>query len=198
MDALDHLAVHLFDTGAVRFGRFTLHSGKSSPIYIDLRILVSYPDLLREVARAYAAILNGLVFDILSAYPYAGLPLGVATSLEMDKPLIYPRKELKSYGTGKNVEGIWTVGQRVVLIEDLITSGKSIIEACSSLKAAGLQVKEAVVLIDRQQGGTETLARQGITVHAIMTMTHLLALLERHDRIDGNQRNEVIRALSII
>lgn len=198
MDKLDHLAVHLFDTGAVRFGRFTLHSGKTSPIYIDLRIVVSFPELLREVGRAYAAVIEPLTFDILSAYPYAGLPLGVATSLEMNKPLIYPRKELKSYGTGKNVEGIWTVGQRVILIEDLITSGKSIIEACSSLKAAGLQVQEAVVLIDRQQGGVETLAGQGIKVHAIMTMTHLLALLERHERIDGRQRNDVIRALSII
>lgn len=198
MEPLDQLAVNLFDTGAVRFGRFKLHSGKFSPIYIDLRILVSYPELLKEVAQAYATILKSLVFDVLSAYPYAGLPLGVATSLEMNLPLIYPRKELKSYGTGKNVEGIWTVGQRVVLIEDLITSGKSIIEACSSLKAAGLQISEAVVLIDRQQGGVENLAGQGIKVHAILTMTDLLALLERHDRIDGRQRNEVIKALSII
>lgn len=198
MEALDNLAVSLFDIGAVRFGRFKLHSGKSSPIYIDLRVLVSYPAVLKQVAEAYAHILSSLEFDILSAYPYAGLPLGVAASLEMNKPLIYPRKEIKTYGTGKHVEGVWKVGQRVILIEDLITSGKSIIEACSSLKTAGLRVEEAVVLIDRQQGGVETLARQGVKVHSIMTMAHLLALLERHGRIDGRQRNEVVRALSII
>lgn len=198
MKSQDQLALRLFDIGAVRFGRFQLHSGKSSPIYIDLRVLVSYPEALRMVAQAYAAILDDLEFDILSAYPYAGLPLGVAISLEMNKPLIYPRKELKSYGTGKNVEGVWSIGQRVVLIEDLITSGKSIIEAFASLKAAGLQVQEAVVLIDRQQGGIQTLAKQGVTVHSIMTMTHMLAHLERHGRIDGSQRSEVLRALSIV
>jgi uridine monophosphate synthetase len=197
MTALENLALSLFDIGAVRFGRFKLHSDRESPIYIDLRVLVSFPAVLKEVGRAYATILETMEFDILSAYPYAGLPLGVATSLEMNKPLIYPRKEIKTYGTGKHVEGIWKVGQRVVLIEDLITSGKSIIEACSSMKTAGLQIGDAVVLIDRQQGGVEVLARQGINVRSIMTLSRLLAYLESHERIDGNQRDEVVRALSI-
>ncbi len=197
MPDIEQLALTLHDIGAVRFGQFRLHSGKDSPIYIDLRVLVSYPTVLKQVARAYAAILKPLKFDLLGAYPYAGLPLGVAISLELEIPLIYPRKEVKGHGTGKHVEGVWEIGQSVVLIEDLITSGKSIVEAFSALKAAGLQVQDVVVLIDRQQGGTAILAQQGIQVRPIMTLTQLLASLERHERITTRQRLEIIRALNL-
>ena len=133
---LEPLALSLFDIGAVRLGQFVLHSGRRSPIYFDLRLLVSYPAVLRQVAAAYALVLRRLQFDILAAYPYAGLPIGTAIALEMNIPLIYPRKTAKSYGTGKQVEGVWQVGQRAVVIEDLITSGDSILQAIAALKAA--------------------------------------------------------------
>lgn len=103
---LEPLALSLFDIGAVRLGQFVLHSGRRSPIYFDLRLLVSYPAVLRQVAAAYALVLRRLQFDILAAYPYAGLPIGTAIALEMNIPLIYPRKTAKSYGTGKQVEGV--------------------------------------------------------------------------------------------
>lgn len=193
--ALTSLAVTLFDIGAVKLGRFTLHSGRTSPIYIDLRLLVSFPEAMRQVAQAYSRLLDDLTFDILSAYPYAALPIGTAISLETDIPLIYPRKTAKRYGTGRQVEGKWTVGQTAVVIEDLITSGDSILQAIASLKAAGLQVQEAVVLIDREQGGRESLAEQGYGLHAVITLSHLLALLEQEGRIDGRQRAEVLSAL---
>lgn len=194
---LDQLALTLYDIRAVRFGRFTLHSGRQSPIYIDLRVLVSYPEALKQVAKAYAAVLQEVSFDILGAYPYAGLPIGVAVSLEMSLPLIYPRKQAKSYGTGKHVEGVWEVGQSAVVIEDLITSGRSIVEATAALKAAGLQVQHAIVLIDRQQGGTAELVEHGLNVHAIMTLSQLLVILERHERITSQQRLTILRELGI-
>ena len=193
--ALTSLAVTLFDIGAVKLGRFTLHSGRTSPIYIDLRLLVSFPEAMRQVAQAYSRLLDNLTFDILSAYPYAALPIGTAISLETSIPLIYPRKTAKRYGTGRQVEGRWEVGQTTVVIEDLITSGDSILQAVASLKAAGLQVQEAVVLIDREQGGREALAEQGYRLHAVTTLSRLLALLEQEGRIDGRQRAEVLSAL---
>lgn len=195
--SLKDLAVTLFETGAIKFGNFTLHSGKKSPIYIDLRIVVTFPDLLRKIAKAYASVLNNKEFDVLSAYPYAGLPLGVAVSLEMNKPLIYPRKEMKNYGTGKSIEGIFSVGQKTVLIEDLITSGKSIAEAGAILKAAGLQCNESVVLIDRQQGGIQQLAESGITVTPIITLSKVLSLLVEAEKISEKQLEKVTKKLGI-
>lgn len=194
---LQDLAIALYETGAVRFGNFTLHSGKKSPIYIDLRIVVTYPELLKKIAKAYASILSEKEFDVLSAYPYAGLPLGVATSLEMSRPLIYPRKEMKSYGTGKSIEGVFDVGQKTILIEDLITSGKSIAEAFAILRAAGLNGHESVVLIDRQQGGIQLLKAEGIYVTAIITLTKLLEMLVTAEKITDAQREKILGKLGI-
>jgi len=194
---IDSLALTLHDISAVRFGNFQLHSGKMSPIYIDLRVLVSYPKALALVAQAYAAKIAELNYDILGAYPYAGLPIGVAVSLEMGVPLVYPRKEAKAYGTGKRVEGVWTAGQTAVLVEDLITSGKSIVEAMRLLQEADLQARDSVVLIDRQQGGAEALAEQGIAVHSVLTLTELLDVLAAHGRITADKKAEVLAALNI-
>ena len=142
-------------------------------------------------------MINRLPFDVLAAYPQAGLALGVAVSLEMGEPLIYPRKTSKFSGSGKQIEGIWEVGQRAVLIEDLITSGKSILEAMATMKAAGLQVRDAVVLIDRQQEEAQLLARSGYSVHSIMTLPKMLDILETHNRISSQRRTGILRTLGV-
>lgn len=169
------LAQTLAAIGAVQSGDFVLHSGQRSPVYLDLRLLVSFPAALRQVAQAYAQILQTLSFDLLAAYPYAALPIGTAIALETNIPLIYPRKELKAYGTGKRIEGQWQPGQCAVLIEDLITSGDSILQAMDTLHAAGLLVQDVVVLIDREQGGRAALQARGYELHAVMTLTQLMA-----------------------
>ncbi len=191
------IAGALFEIGAVRFGRFTLHSGAISPIYLDLRLLASYPAVLRQVAQAYAALLSPLAFDVLAAIPYAGLPIGTAIALAMDRPLVFPRKQAKSFGVGKSVEGWWNVGDRAVIIEDLVTSGDSVLEGIAVLEAAGLQVRDVVVLIDRQQGGQAALAARGYRLHAVMTLTQLLSELEEQGRITPEQRRQVLQALSL-
>jgi uridine monophosphate synthetase len=193
--SLESLALTLHDIGAVQFGRFILHSGKSSPIYMDLRVLISYPAALRLVARMYAGILQELHFDRLAAIPYAGLPIGVAISLEMDRPLIYPRKEVKSYGTGQQIEGQFNVGDRAVVVEDLVTSGKSVIQGGALLKGAGLQISDAVVLIDRLQGGGANLQAEGYTLHSVVTLPYLLRVLEEQERITARQHARVLEAL---
>jgi orotate phosphoribosyltransferase len=193
----EQLALALFDIGAVRFGNFKLHSGTQSPIYLDLRLLVSYPAVLRQAAAAYQEELGKLKFDLLAATPLAGLPLGTAVSLATDIPLIYPRKSVKSYGTGNQIEGHFQVGQTAVVLDDLITSGDSLLEMISSLKSVGLQVRDALVLVDREQGGAETLAEQGYQLHATLGMRHLLAILESHDRLSAKKRANVLKALDL-
>ena len=194
---LETLALTLYDIGAVQIGKFKLHSGRKSPIYLDLRLLASFPQALRQAAAAYQALIEEreLQFDLLAAAPLAGLPIGTALALAMDKPLIYPRKIAKSYGTGKSIEGVYSVGQTAVVIDDLVTSGDSIITVATPLKAAGLTVTDAVVLIDRGQGGTATLAETGYTLHAVFTLNFLLAVLEKHERITSKQHARVLRKL---
>ncbi len=191
------LALTLHDIGAIQFGRFRLHSGRESRIYIDLRVLVSFPDALREATAAYRTVLDGLAFDLLAATPLAGLPIGTALCLDMDRPLIYPRKTAKSYGTGKNIEGRYSIGQTVVVIDDLITSGDSILETIATVKAAGLKVHDAVVLIDREQGGREALEEQGYRVHAVVTIRELLDTLHEHGRLSRYQHDEVLASLGL-
>jgi len=194
-DQLESLALTLFDIGAVRFGRFALHSGRISPIYLDLRLLASFPAALRQAAAAYRPTLETLTFDLLAATPLAGLPIGTAIALEMNVPLIFPRQTPKQYGTGKQIEGKWQVGQTAVAIDDLITSGDSLLQGIAFLKAAGLHVRDAVVLIDREQGGRANMVAQGYQLHAAMTLSQLLAALERRERITSRQRAEVLRDL---
>ncbi|MCP4361225.1 MAG: orotate phosphoribosyltransferase [Chloroflexi bacterium] len=191
----EKLALTLYDVGAVQLGKFKLHSDRTSRIYLDLRVLVSYPYALRLATTAYRTVLENLKFDVLAAPPLAGLPFGTALCLDMDIPLVYPRKIAKSYGTGKEIEGHWEVGQTAVVIDDVITSGDSIWGAIVALKAAGLQVKDAVVLIDREQGGVKMMQDHGYTVHAAMSLKHLLAILERHGRISAKQRAKVLKSI---
>ena len=195
--SLEALALTLHDIGAIQFGRFRLHSGGESRIYFDLRVLVSFPDALRQATAAYRGLLETLAFDLLAATPLAGLPLGTALCLDMDRPLIYPRKTAKSYGTGKNIEGHWSIGQTAVVIDDLITSGDSLLETIATIKAAGLKVSDAVVLIDREQGGRAMLAEQGYHVHAVATVSELLGILQEKGRLNQSQLDEVLSSLNL-
>jgi len=189
------LTTQLFDHGCIQFGTFTLKSGLTSPIYIDLRLLVSHPPLLREVARAMAEIAQRLTFDRMAAIPYAGLPIGVALALELGRPLIYPRREAKEHGTRRAIEGTFGPGETVLLVDDLITRGDSKLEAIAPLEAAGLTVRDVLVLIDREQGGAEDLARRGYRLHAVLTLTRILDVLRESARITPAQHAEVLAYL---
>jgi uridine monophosphate synthetase len=188
----EDIALSLFRIGAVRFGQFTLKSGQISPIYIDLRLLASYPHVLAQVARAYARKLESLHYDRLAAIPYAALPIGTAVALLTQRPLIYPRKEAKAYGTGRTIEGVFVAGERVAVLDDLITTGSSKLEAAAPLQDAGLIVEDFVVLIDRQGSGAAELAQAGYRLHAVLKLTELLDILVAHGEIETAQRATVL------
>lgn len=183
------LVLALHDLGCIQFGDFTLASGQHSSIYIDLRLLVSDPATLRMVARAYAELLRHLQFDRLAAIPYAALPIGTAVALETGHPLIYPRKELKEHGTRRAIEGKFQPGEKVAVLDDVITTGGSKLGAIETLEAAGLRVQDVVVLLDREQGGKEELAERGYRLHSVLTLSELLATLRRVGRgeVTGNE-----------
>lgn len=192
---IESLALTLFDIGAIRLGQFKLRSGQMSPIYLDLRLLVSFPDALRQATAVYRAILETLSFDRLVGVPMAGLPIGTAVALDMNRPLIYPRQKAKGYGTGKMIEGIWEEGETAVLLDDVITYGGSLLQAAQGLREAGLIVTDAVVLVDREQGGVQRMREQDLALHAGITLSQILIILESHNRISANKKAEVLKLL---
>jgi uridine monophosphate synthetase len=171
------LSALLYRVGAVRFGEFKLKDGRLSPFYLDLRILVSHPDALARVARAMTQRAEPLAYDRLAGIPYAGLPIAVAMSLVGGRPLVYPRKEKKEYGTRQPVEGEFQRGERALVIDDVITSGGAKIEAVAPLKEAGLLVEDVLVVVDREDRGAAVLAEAGLRLHSVLKVRDLLAHL---------------------
>ncbi len=188
---VEPLAEGLLSMGCVRFGEFTLKSGLKSPIYIDLRQLVSFPGWMTQVAAAYIRLLKSLKFDRIAGLPYAALPIATAISLQGNWPMIYPRKTVKDYGTTAEIEGLYHPGETIAVIDDLATTGGSKFEAIDKLTEAGLKVKDVVVLIDRESGAKEALAEAGYTMHALFTLTELLDYWEDTNRLPAEQITEV-------
>jgi len=185
--SLAALADDLLEAGCIKFGEFTLKSGLKSPIYIDLRMLVTYPALLGKVAQAYLPVLQQLQFDRLAGLPYAAIPIATAISLQGNYPMIYPRKEVKTYGTKAEIEGEYHAGETAVVIDDLTTTGGSKFEGIEKLTGAGLLVKDVVVLIDRQSGAKEALSEAGFELHTVLTISELLAYWEENGKVEKDK-----------
>lgn len=188
----DALIFALADLGAIQFGEFTLASGRQSPFYIDLRLLVSRPSVLAMAAEAYTSLLSTIAHDRIAGVPYAALPIGTAVALAADSPLIYPRKETKAYGMGKQIEGAWQPNDRIVVIEDLITSGGSIVKSVEAMRAEGLIIEHAIVLIDREQGGVENLAAAAIQAHSVFKLSYVLDVLVAGQKLTAAKRQQVL------
>jgi uridine monophosphate synthetase len=181
------LADGLLSAGCIKFGQFTLKSGMTSPIYIDLRQLVSFPTLLEQVAQAYLPILNKLSFDRMAGLPYAALPIATSISILGGWPFIYPRKEVKTHGTRAEIEGNYNEGDRVVVVDDLATTGGTKFESIEKLTSVGLKVEDIVVLIDRQSGAAEALSSAGYKLHSVTTLTNLLDYYEKNGKVSADQ-----------
>src|SRR5258708_4770918 len=153
----DILITSLYQIGAIQFGEFQLKSGQISSLYINLRKIISYPDLLRTISNRMWDALHDHAFDVVCGVPYTALPIATCLSLEHNIPMVMRRKEKKDYGTKQTVEGVFTPGQQCLVIEDVITTGGSIIETADELEKSGLCITHVIALIDREQGGKQAL-----------------------------------------
>lgn len=186
----------LIQAECFKTGSFTLKSGETSPFYIDLRRVMSYPRLMKSVARAYARLVyqlqkEGHRFDCLAGIPVAALPLAQAVSLETGLPMIFPRMNAKSHGTGNTVEGNWKPGQQVLLLDDLITSGASKLEALEILRAAGLSVEHLIVLIERGEAGRRDMVKASVNLRGFANIREFLPICHSLGLIDAKQLKDM-------
>jgi uridine monophosphate synthetase len=182
------LILSLYQIGAIKFGDFTLKSGNKSTIYLDLRQIISYPEVLRTVAETIWQQVNGYPVDVICGVPYTALPIATCISLKQELPMVMRRKEPKDYGTKQRIEGAFKTGQQCLLIEDIITTGSSILETAEDIEIAGLQVKHIGVLINREQGGKENLQKHQYHLHAAFTLKEVLNTLLASHVLPENER----------
>ena len=185
----------LVENGVVQFGTFTLSSGKISPYYIDLRLVPSFPEVFSKVIAAYENSLKVLIgldnVDAVGGVPTSGLTYAAVVAYNLKKPLIYVRKENKTYGTEKEVEGVLKPGYKIALIDDLITTGGSLVKTIDTLRQKGVEVDNVIVLIDRLEGGANLLAEKGVKLNAITNIGELADLLHEMEIIDSEQHRHI-------
>lgn len=190
--SIKELAIKLFRSNCVLFGKFKLTSGLISPYYIDLRKVPSYPNLFKEVIKAYVEQVSKLDPETIAGIATAGLPIASVVAYELNLPLVYVRKEAREHGTGRVVEGVVKEGSKTVVIDDVATTGGSIVTAANELRRLGADVKYAVVLIDREQGAKEELRKLGIELRSVMRVTELIEILHSEGLINERTYEEVI------
>lgn len=183
-------------TGATKFGLFKLSSGKLSPYYVDLRLVPSDPKALRTVIRIYEKMVTSEIgassVDRIAGVPTAGVPYASILAYTLAKPFLYVRREWKSHGGERRVEGQLLPGERIVVIDDLVTTGKNILQAAEAIRAEGGRVEHVVVLIDRQEGGKQALASSGLRLHAFATITEIARRLMQAGVIEDEQYQAIV------
>ncbi len=183
------LILQLYDIGCIIFGDHVQSSGETLPYYIDLRRVISIPQIFHQVVAAYAEVLEPLNFDRVAGIPYGSLPTATGLSLRLEKPMIFPRKEVKEYGTGRLIEGHFKPGETIVVVDDILITGGSVIKGARKLKSVGLEVQDIVVLIDHGKNVMEKLKQQGYQGHAVFNLKEIAETLYEADRIQTEQFN---------
>ena len=187
-DKKEQMANILFKIDAVKFGVFKLSSGKASPYYIDLRVIPSFPDAFREICDFYAETITNLIglknFDRIAGIPLAGIPFASQIAYNLKKPFIYVRKGIKLHGRERRVEGILASGDRVLLIDDLLTTGLTLKTAADAVRAEGGVATEAIVFLDREEGGRALLEKNGIKLHPLLKISEIVNTLYEIGAID--------------
>lgn len=190
---INRVADELHAHGLIKFGEFTLKSGIVSPFYIDLREVQSYPSTYQAVTDAYAEMLDGVDESVyIAGVPEAGTPLASMVAYKLGRRMVQPRKVIKDHGTKSSVEGAYSQGDKVILIDDLITKGDSKLEAITQVTSAGLQVEGFLVLIDREQGGLDVIRQAGYAIEAATTISVIIDALHAQGKLSDEQYKTVI------
>ncbi len=194
------LAKILNRIGALKFGTFKLTSGKVSPYYIDLRVVPSFPDAFKRICDLYLTVIINDVgtdgFDRIAGIPTAGISFGSIAAYNLKKPFLYVRSTERQHGRGRWVEGILSPGDRVLLVDDLITKGGSIVKAAEAVRTEGGMVTDAVVLLDREENGAANLAEAGIKLHYLLTISEVAYKLQDMDAITEEQLNTILKQVN--
>jgi len=187
----------LHKIGALKFGAFKLSSGRVSPYYIDLRIVPSFPDVFQRVCDLYVKLLEKDLgaenVNRIAGIPTAGVPFASAVAYLMKKPFVYIRPKVKMHGRERRVEGVLMPGDHVLLIDDLITTGLSLRKAAKAIKAEGGVVKDALVMLDREEGGKERLLKDGIRLHYLLTAREAATKLYELGAIEEDQLKTILK-----
>ena len=193
------IAKILHHIDALKFGVFKLTSGKTSPYYIDLRVVPSFPDAFRQICEFYREYINNQIgvesFDRIAGVPLAGIPFASQVAYNLKKPFLYVRKNNRHHGRQRRVEGILVSGDRVLLLDDLITTGLNLKTAAEAIKVEGGVVKEAVALLDREEGGKEKLEESGIKVHTLLRISEVANTLYDISAIDEESLKTILKQI---
>ena len=190
------MAKILHKIDALKFGVFKLSSGKQSPYYVDLRVVPSFPDAFRDICDFYVEYINSQVrlenFDRVAGVPLAGMPFASQIAYNLRKPFLYVRKGIRKHGRQRRVEGILVSGDRVLLIDDLITTGLNLKKAAEAIRAEGGVVTEVVALLDREEGGKAKLEKSGLKVHTLLQIREVANTLYEIGAIDEESFNTIL------
>jgi orotate phosphoribosyltransferase len=185
MDFVKEFATFLHSKGAIKFGDFTLASGKKSSYYIDLRVVPSFPHEYRKMIKHLQNQISTKIgfekFDSLVSVPTGGLVIASSLAFEIVKPLIYVRNKPKDYGTSKSIEGKFQQGMKVLMIDDVATTGGSMINAIKALKQESIVITDAFVIVNRNEGAEDSLKHEGVSMHHLIdVITIAKSLFDQH------------------
>lgn len=185
-DALKALAIKLFEINALKFGDFKMKVGINTPVYFDLRVIVSYPEIMNKLCKLIVEFIkeNNINCDHVCGVPYTALPIATIVSIDTATPMLIRRKEAKNYGTKKMIEGKYNAGDNCLIIEDVVTSGSSVLDTVKDLRTEGIKVTDAIVVVDREQGGIKNIEKQSVRMHSLFTLSRLLSILKDAGKIE--------------
>lgn len=185
--------------GALQFGTFKLTSGKISPYYIDLRVVPSFPDAFERVCDFYTDFIKKEIgvknFDRIAGVPVAGIPFASLIAYNSKKPFLYIRRGVRLHGRQRRVEGVLASGDRVLIVDDLVTTGLSLRKAVRSIRAEGGVVTDAVVLLDREEGGVKELEEDGIKLHAMLRISEIVNKLYEIGTVTEEQLKTILKQI---
>lgn len=195
--SIEQLVLDLAAHDMIKFGEFTLKSGRKSHIYLDLRTSISYPKIFKQICLAYHELMQGLNYDLICGVPYSALTFASVIAYEQQLPMLLKRKEAKDHGTKKMLEGVFTINQKCLILEDVVTTGTSILETTSVLEAQGLVIHDICTLIDRHEGGTEHLANSGYKLHSVISLKQIIEILFTNGKISLLEKDSALAQCDI-